>query len=215
MIMTALVTVVGAYLLGSINFAVIFTHLFAGRDVRDFGSGNAGATNTLRVAGVLPATLTFVCDLLKGTLACWVGSRIFDYMFSQGVHWAFPIYGAYFCGVACMLGHLFPIFFGFRGGKGVAIGVGIYLICSTPAILIGVAVFLIVMLFSRIVSISSIIGTVVVVIGSFVFHNPQAELAPQILLSLTMGIMIIMKHIPNIQRLLNGEEKKISFGGKH
>ncbi len=214
MMMTAIVTVVAAYLIGSVNFAVIFTRLFEDRDVRDYGSGNAGATNALRVAGVLPGTLTFVCDLLKGFVACEMGKYVFDYMSANGFEGALPIYGAYLCGVACMLGHLYPIFFQFRGGKGVSTGVGIFLVCSTPAILIGLAIFIVTFLLTRIVSISSLAAVVVVVVLSFVFHDAGAALAPQIIMSLIMGCLIVARHSSNIQRLLNGEEKKINFGGK-
>ncbi|MCQ2450107.1 MAG: glycerol-3-phosphate 1-O-acyltransferase PlsY [Clostridia bacterium] len=213
MIMTAVVTVIAAYLIGSVNFAVIFTRLFTDRDVRDFGSGNAGATNTLRVAGIVPGLLTFLCDVLKGLLACTLGHYIFEYMLKQGINWAMPIYGAYLCGLACMVGHVFPIFFQFKGGKGVAISVGIYLICSTPAIIIGLLFFAVMVLLTRIVSASSLLATVVVVVFSFVFRDSVAEATPQILMSLAMGTIIFLRHASNIQRLLNGEEKKLNFKG--
>lgn len=213
MIMTAVVTVIAAYLIGSVNFAVIFTRLFTDRDVRDFGSGNAGATNTLRVAGIVPGLLTFLCDVLKGLLACSLGHYIFEYMLKQGINRAMPIYGAYLCGLACMVGHVFPIFFQFKGGKGVAISVGIYLICSTPAIIIGLLFFAVMVLLTRIVSASSLLATVVVVVFSFVFRDSVAEATPQILMSLAMGTIIFLRHASNIQRLLNGEEKKLNFKG--
>ena len=91
MLMTAVITAIGAYLLGSINFAVIFTKLFIKQDVRELGSGNAGTTNAMRVAGPLPGILTFVCDALKGFVACGMGYLIFKYMVSLGFDWAQPI----------------------------------------------------------------------------------------------------------------------------
>lgn len=216
MIMTAIVTVIAAYLIGSVSFAVIFSRAFLKDDIRHFGSGNAGATNMLRIGGVLPGTLTFLCDLLKGTVASLMGSMIFSYIFEQtAAGWAAPVYGAYLCGVACMLGHVFPIFFGFKGGKGVAVGVGIYLVCSHWAILIGLAVFVIVLLISKFVSLSSLIATATVVILSFIFHDASAQFIPQAVLSLAMGTVIFIRHSENVKRLLNGEESKISFGRNH
>lgn len=213
MVMTAVVTIVAAYLIGSINFAVIFTKLFIKQDVRDFGSGNAGTTNAMRVAGPLPGILTFVCDALKGLAACAIGQAVFGYITTQGFSWAQPIYGAYICGAACMLGHMYPLFFGFKGGKGVAVSVGIFLICSWQAIVIGLAVFALMTLVTRIVSLSSLTATVVVVTFSVVFNDPSASILPQILLSAAMGTAVFLKHKDNIKRLLAGEERKI--GGKH
>ncbi len=215
MITTAVITVIAAYLLGSINFAVIFAKVFLKKDVRTLGSGNAGTTNVMRNAGFLPGALTFVCDVLKGFIACFLGKIIFDYILTAtGAVWAQPIYGAYICGVACMLGHVFPVFFGFKGGKGVAVSVGIYAVCSWPAIVLGLTAFAISLLVSRIVSLSSIIAAIVVVGLSMVFHSDSGLLLPQIILSLIMGAIVIIKHIDNIKRLLAGTERKIGKGGK-
>lgn len=213
MVMTAIVTVIAAYLIGSINFAVIFTKLFTKQDVRNFGSGNAGTTNAMRVAGPLPGILTFICDALKGLAACALGQYIFGYVFSQGFTWAAPIYGAYLCGVACMLGHMYPVFFGFKGGKGVAVSVGIFIICSWQAIVIGLSVFAIMLLITRTVSLSSLTATVIVVTFSVIFNDSSASLWPQLILSFAMGAAVFVKHKANIRRLLAGEEPKI--GGKH
>ena len=215
MITTAVITVIAAYLLGSINFAVIFAKVFLKKDVRTLGSANAGTTNVMRNAGFLPGALTFVCDVLKGFIACFLGKIIFDYILTAtGAVWAQPIYGAYICGVACMLGHVFPVFFGFKGGKGVAVSVGIYAVCSWPAIVLGLTAFAISLLVSRIVSLSSIIAAIVVVGLSMVFHSDSGLLLPQIILSLIMGAIVIIKHIDNIKRLLAGTERKIGKGGK-
>lgn len=205
--MTAVITVIAAYFIGSINFAVVFTKLFMNRDIRKMGSGNAGSTNAMRVGGVLPGVLTFICDALKGFVASFAGQQMFEYIFSKtGSAWALPVYGAYICGLACMLGHIFPVFFGFKGGKGVAVSVGIFAVCCPIAIIIGLAAFALVALISKIVSLSSIVATFVVVILSIVFYNKSAPLLPQALLSVAMGAVVLLKHIPNIKRLLTGEE---------
>ena len=215
MVITALVTVVAAYLIGSISFAVIFAKAFMKKDVREFGSGNAGATNVLRNAGVVPGLLTFLCDALKGFAASYMGYAIFDYIHTQtNSEWSYAIYGAYLCGAACMLGHILPIFFEFKGGKGVATSVGIFAVCCPIAIIIGLSVFILCVIFTRYVSLGSVLAATVVVIFSIIFHNDAANILPQIILAAIMGAMVIGKHKGNIKRLLNGTESKVKFGGK-
>ena len=215
MVITALVTVVAAYLIGSISFAVIFAKAFMKKDVRELGSGNAGATNFLRNAGVVPGLLTFLCDALKGFAASYMGYAIFDYIHTQtNSDWSYAIYGAYLCGAACMLGHILPIFFEFKGGKGVATSVGIFAVCCPIAIVIGLSVFILCVIFTRYVSLGSVLAATVVVIFSIIFHNDAANILPQIILAAIMGAMVIGKHKENIKRLLNGTESKVKFGGK-
>ncbi len=210
MILTALITVIGAYLLGSVSFAVIFSNLFAKKDVRGMGSGNAGATNVIRAVGFVPGLLTFLCDALKGFAACKLGELIFGYISENAPsEWAAPIYGAYICGVACMLGHILPLFFGFKGGKGVATSVGIFAVCCPKAIIIGLAVFAVMLLILRIVSLSSLTAAVTVVAFSVVFSDKGAALWPQAVMSIMMGCMVFVKHADNIKRLAAGEEKRI------
>jgi len=215
MVITAIITIIAAYLLGSINFAVIFAKIFLKKDVRELGSGNAGTTNVMRNAGFLPGALTFICDVLKGFLATFMGSMIFEFIATKNdAFWAEPIYGAYVCGLACMIGHIFPIFFGFKGGKGVATSVGIFLVCSPIAICIGLAVFTLGTLSTKIVSLSSLTATVVVVVLSLVLYNGEPSIIPIAVLSISMGLLIFIKHKDNIVRLLNGTERKIGKGGK-
>lgn len=213
MAITAIVTVIAAYLIGSINFAVIFAKAFLKKDVRELGSGNAGATNVLRSAGVLPGILTFVFDALKGFAASYMGKVIFEYIATQnGGDWSKPIFGAYLCGTACMLGHVFPFFFQFKGGKGVATSVGIFAVCCPVAIISGLIVFTLVTIFSKYVSLGSVIATLVVVILSIIFYDKTASVLPQMLLTLAMGAIVILKHKTNIKRLLAGTESKIKIG---
>ena len=204
----ALIAVIFAYLVGSINYAVIFSKLFIKKDVRDFGSGNAGATNVLRTAGVVPGILTFLFDALKGFAACYIGKMLILNLagFSDE---AISVYGAFACGLACMLGHVFPIFFKFKGGKGVATAVGIFAVCCPIAIILGLCVFAILTAITRIVSISSLCATVTVVVCSAIFYNRDASIIPQLILSVAMGTLVFIKHSENIKRLLKGEEKKL------
>lgn len=210
----AVAVVLAAYLIGSVNFAVIFAQAFSHRDVRDYGSGNAGTTNVMRTVGVLPGILTFVCDVLKGFIACLAGLLVFRCAPDSATGWAHPIYGAYLCGVAAMLGHMFPVFFRFKGGKGVAISVGIFLVCSPKLVPIALGIFFLLALTTRIVSLSSLIAVIAVAVCTFVFYDRSALLWPQAVLSLTMCMMVYLKHIGNIKRLLRGEEKRLHFGRK-
>lgn len=158
-IFLVIVAALQAYILGSLNFAVIFSRIFAKKDVRDFGSGNAGMTNMLRVFGVLPGLLTFLFDVLKGFVACYIGKFvIFQYLSNQfpESNIFVPVYGALFCGIFCMLGHVFPLFFNFKGGKAVAVSVGIFLVAHWQAITIALGVFVLLLLISRIISVSSL-----------------------------------------------------------
>ncbi|MBR4072614.1 MAG: glycerol-3-phosphate 1-O-acyltransferase PlsY [Clostridia bacterium] len=200
-----------AYLIGSINFAVIFSKLFIKEDIRNYGSGNAGATNVLRVGGPLPGILTFVFDAFKGFVACFTGKLLIEKLAEGTIS---PLVGAFICGLACMLGHVFPIFFRFKGGKGVATAVGIFSVCCPIAIILGLICFALVMVLSRIVSLSSLLATVTVVVCTAIFHDSTVALLPQILLSVAMGALVFIKHIDNIKRLAKGEEKKLNIGSK-
>lgn len=204
--------VILAYLIGSINFAVIFTNIFAHKDIRSEGSGNAGMTNVMRAVGVWPGLLTFICDALKGAAACYIGKVVFDslYVATESRHFL-GVYGAFACGVACMIGHIFPIFFQFKGGKGVAISVGIFAICNPMAILAGLGVFAVLLPTVKIMSVSSLTATVVVVVMSIAFPNSVASLWPQAICSLIMGIIIFVKHKDNILRLIEGTENKFTI----
>lgn len=205
-------TIILAYLLGSINFAVVISKLFMKQDVRELGSGNAGTTNVMRTGGFKLGAITFIGDVLKGFVSCFVGKIVCYYVFGNSAEWA--VYGAFACGLACMLGHVFPVYFQFKGGKGIATSVGIFAVCCWPAIIIGLAVFAMGVLLTKIVSISSITATITVVSLTMVFHNiginKYANILPQAVIVIIMGVLIIAKHSSNIKRLLNGTEKKIN-----
>ena len=206
-----LLTVVVAYFIGSINFAVIYSKAFIHKDVRDFGSGNAGMTNVLRVVGPVAGTLTFICDALKGLAAGIIAKYVFSVLQAfYGAEWLNPVYGAFICGLACMIGHIYPVFFGFKGGKGVAVSVGIFVVCCPIAIISGLVCFLIVLAISRIISISSLLATIVVVLVSIIFNDSTALLWPQAVCTVLMGALVFIKHRENIVRISRGEEKKLT-----
>lgn len=212
-VLIAIGALVFSYLLGSINFAVIIGKIFLGKDVRSVGSGNAGATNVLRSAGIVPGLLTFLFDALKGFLACFVGKQVFEYLneiTSSDMY--SPAVGGYLCLICIMLGHVFPVFFGFKGGKAVAVSVGTYAVCCYPAILLGLLVFVVILLISRMVSLSSLAATVTVVSMSIVFMDFSTPFIPQIICTLAAGFIVFIKHKDNIIRLKNGTEKKMWKG---
>lgn len=224
-VLIAIGVIIFAYLIGSISFSVVFSKLFTGNDVRNSGSGNAGTTNVLRTAGKLPAALTFVCDALKGFVACLAGKLVFSYLYTlpDSSELFQPMYGAYICCLAVMLGHIFPVFFGFKGGKAVATSVGTFSICCPLAIVLGLTAFALCLIVSKIVSLSSIIATVTVVstaiiysifasstVDNFFFPVVNYNIIPTVIMTLIAGFIVIIKHKDNVVRLLNGTEKKIS-----
>lgn len=208
-LMLTVIAVLQAYAIGSISFAVIFSNAFAKKDVRNFGSGNAGATNVMRAFGVLPGVLTFLCDAAKGFVACMVGKLTFTYLSAHYSATLFvPVYGALLCGVFCMLGHVFPVFFGFKGGKAVAVAVGIFYVSNWQAISLALGIFLIVLLISKIVSVASLSATVALFVSMLVFR-PAGNVFVIASLTFIMCATVFLKHTENIKRLLKGQEKAI------
>lgn len=213
MFMTAFITAVAAYLLGSISFAVIFSKIFSHKDVREVGSGNAGTTNVFRTGGTLPGILTFFCDALKGFLSSGLGYLMFSYISSHGAQGVFykPLCGAYICGLFCMIGHVFPLFFGFKGGKGVATSVGIMAVCSPLSIIIGLIGFAATLYFSKYVSLSSLTAALLTVVSAIIISALKDEetILFSIIILIIMCAIVFIKHSDNIKRLTLGEENKI------
>ena len=220
----ALLAILIAYLLGSINFAIIFSKIFIHKDVRDYGSHNAGMTNTMRVAGVLPGALTFIFDVLKGVAAAYIGFLIFKHCYSLTESQMFlPIYGGYLCAVFCMIGHCLPVFFQFKGGKAVATCLGVMIVCNFPAASIAVFVFALLILSSRMVSLSSIIAVASMLVtvpnyqmsGILPFtlniNGPIGANFIILIFNLIMVFLVVIKHKENIDRMLKGTERKVSF----
>lgn len=195
-----------AYLLGSIPNALIVSKVFFKKDIREFGSKNMGATNTLRVLGVKYAALVFILDALKASiLVALFTYNIIDKSIIPHLH---PIY----FGLMGIIGHIFPIFAKFKGGKGVASTTGILLAFSPYCFLIELAVFLIVFLSTKIVSLSSILSISCVFICSF-FIGPITTGEPDYIFTIFCGIVmliIILDHAKNIKRLFKGTESRIT-----
>ena len=197
---------IAAYLLGSIPTAVWLGQAFYGIDVREYGSGNAGATNTFRVLGKKPGIIVMTIDIMKGFTATKLAYLI-------GLSVTGPKYSAQFVnyelalGVIAVMGHLFPIFAGFRGGKGVATLFGMVLAVNPLAALLCVSVFVTILLVSKYVSLSSICAGFTFPLGTvFVF---QSSVKAEVLYSICVCVLILVTHQKNIERLLKGKESKV------
>jgi glycerol-3-phosphate acyltransferase PlsY len=196
---------VAAYLLGSIPFGLLFTWLFGGGDVRNSGSGNIGATNVARVAGPLPAVLTLLFDVAKGAVPVWLAGRVSN----ESATWMM------IAALAALLGHCFPVWLKFRGGKGVATAAGAFFVLCPPALLSSVILFLLVLFFWRYVSLASISAAAAMPLLIYFLWAPHH--APPLIVTfgaLAAAVIIVYKHDANIQRLAQGEESKVSFGKK-
>lgn len=196
-----------AYLLGSVNFAIIFTKLFKNEDIRKMGSGNAGFTNVLRSVGKAPAFLTLFCDFAKGITAIFIVRLIFFFIFG-----AYPeIYVDYLVCFSALIGHVFPIFYGFKGGKGILVSLGTIMALSPIAASICLAVFIITLLISKYVSLGSILAAITFPIVIFVLSSIRNTNPYEYLYAIPIALTIILMHHQNIKRLLTHSENKISI----
>lgn len=195
-----------AYLLGSIPTAVWLGQAFYGVDVREYGSGNAGATNTFRVLGKKPGIAVMLIDIFKGytatQLAHFIGLSVTGpHNSTQFVNYQLAL------GVIAVMGHLFPVFAGFRGGKGVATLFGMVLAVNFQAAMLCVLVFVVVLLVSKYVSLSSICAGFAFPIGIvFIFHS---SIKSEVLYGICVCILILVTHQKNLERLLKGKESKV------
>lgn len=188
-----------AYLLGSIPFGYLFVKTVLGKDVRETGSGSIGATNVLRTTGTAGGILTFVFDVGKGFLAVVIVEKL-----ASGNSWAIAI-----SALAAVLGHIFPLFLKFKGGKGVATGVGVYLAIAPAAVGAVLVVFIVVVALWRYISLGSIIATSA--FPFFAFWMGGGKFPKPILWGTILGAaLIVIKHQGNIRRLLAGTENKFT-----
>ena len=184
-----------AYLLGSVAFAVLLVRLSTGKDIRTEGSGNAGATNVLRAHGKGLGLAVAALDIAKGALAV-VLVRLAT---------ADPRYAAA-AAFAAVLGHVFPLYYGFRGGKGVATAVGAFLVLAPWPTLVCVGIFVLVVAVTRYVSLGSVVAIVLLPpIAGLVFHAPR----PVVLAAAATAVLVVLKHRDNLKRLASGTERKL------
>ena len=205
MVECAIVAII-AYLIGSINFSVILSKKMAGFDLREKGSGNAGTTNVLRTVGKKAAIITLICDILKGVVAILIAMLVGKIV--QGSNASLLVQCA---GVAVILGHTFPIFFKFKGGKGVATSLGVLIMSNWQIGLICLVFALILIALTQMVSVGSIAAAILYpVLTLFI---PQNYIIPgnYLIYSVLLAIIIVFNHRENVKRLLKGTENKISF----
>ncbi|MBR1591407.1 MAG: glycerol-3-phosphate 1-O-acyltransferase PlsY [Ruminococcus sp.] len=217
--LAVVISAVIAYLLGSINSSIIVVRLIKGKDIRTMGSKNAGLTNTLRCCGKKCALFTLVGDLLKGVVAV-ILSRIITGAIGAGLppdndtH-----YIGYIAGLFAILGHVFPIYFGFKGGKGVLVGVSTFIAVDARVFFVLLIIFAIVLAISKYVSLASVTASamcplVTFLMAKFIEKLPTGRCLLYLVLSLPMIAIVIWMHRSNMERLRNGTENKFSFRSK-
>ena len=212
--MEYVVMLIIAYLIGSINFSILISKKKAGYDIREKGSGNAGTTNMLRNLGKKYAAITLICDILKGVVSIVI-AIIIGKILGGNTNAALLVQIA---GVAVVLGHTFPIFFGFKGGKGVATSLGILLITNWQIGLICLVFGIVLIALTRMVSLGAIAAAVLFPILTL-FIGENYYIVPSFsglgngyfIFSVILAVIVIFNHRTNIKRILNGSENKVSF----
>lgn len=189
------IILISAYIIGSIPFALIVGKKIGGIDVRNYGSGNLGGTNAFRILGWKVGVPVIVADILKGMLATYLGLRLGGE--TLGI----------LAGIAAAVGHCYPLFANFKGGKGVAVGAGIFLIVAPKVILLAAVMFLLTLFIFRYVSLSSVVGALTVGLLTFVYDQSLFLTT----LSWLLVIFVIYRHRSNIKRILNGTENKVGY----
>lgn len=193
-----IISAVAAYLIGSINSSILISKMVSGRDIRESGSGNAGATNMLRTMGKKYAVITLILDILKGVVAVLIARIAAKY---GGIDW-----GVYAAGALVCIGHCYPVFFGFKGGKGVATGLGVLLMWDWQTGLIVLAIAILLMALTRYVSLGSITAAVIFAVIEIIKLKGSIEASICVVI---VAALLVWKHRSNIDRLIHGKENKL------
>lgn len=197
-----LLVLILSYLIGSVNFSIIICRIKTGKDIRNFGSGNAGATNTLRTLGKGAGISVLILDVLKTVAAALISISIYKGDKSAAI---------YMSAIGTVLGHNYPVWFGFKGGKGIAVSAAAVFLADWK-IGLAITVFsLLVMAVSKYVSLGSISGAALLIILALIFKRNDEMF---IFFSIAIGILAIYRHKENIKRLLEGKENKLSLSKK-
>ena len=210
-----------SYLVGSIPTSIIVSKAVRGIDIRDYGSGNAGGTNVMRVLGWKHGLFVMILDALKGALAVVIIARIFhgNMPFNNATPFDDFTLVQIIAGIAAVIGHIWTVFAGFKGGKGIATALGMLLMIATVDMLIAVGAFIIVVSISKYVSLGSIVAAVVVplalVIRENVFNVNIPGYHTILPFIIATSLLVIFTHRRNVVRLINGSESKISFSKKN
>jgi len=203
---TAWLIPVVAYLLGSIPFGLLIVKAQGGPDIREIGSGNIGAANVTREAGRVAGILTLLLDAGKGCLAVWLAAHYT----SGNIRWMMV------AAVSAVVGHMFPIWLGFKGGKGVATGLGVFLPICWQAVAAGSVLWLLVVIFWRYSSLGSISAAVALPLFVYLLYAP-GHAPPEFVTfgTVVISVLVLIKHRPNIARLVAGEEPRLNLGKKN
>ena len=196
-LLSILIVIVAGYLLGSISTGVVLSRLFAKTDIRSQGSGNAGTTNMLRVLGRKMALLTFIGDMLKGIIAVFIGKWLIG-----------GELGGLLGVVGAVLGHYYPLYFGFKGGKGIATSFGSLLFVFPVQALLAFAVFLILVAVTHYVSVGSIAAAITLPLLIVISRFQEPTLW---IITVCIGASVVWRHRANIKRLMNHTENKLDF----
>lgn len=205
-----------AYLIGSVNFSIIISKKMAGFDVREKGSGNAGTTNMLRSVGKKAALITLICDILKGVVSIGLAIIIGNIVKNLDKELLVQI-----AGIAVVLGHTFPIFFGFKGGKGVATSLGVLLMSNWQIGLICLVFAIVLMALTRMVSLGSCTAAILFPVLTLFINQNYTVLSEgkngnvYFIYSVILAIIVLYNHRENIKRILSGTENKLSFSKKN
>ena len=203
MLLASLLIAAVSYLLGSIPVGYLLIRIFRDQDIRSFGSGNIGATNVLRSGGKGLGAATFLLDVLKGCSAVWLGALLGTLLMPGA-----PVRTAQaIAALAAVLGHMFPVWLNFRGGKGVATGFGVFLVAAPWAALAAIGVFFIVLFLSRYVSLASVLGAGCFPVFAWLLVRGPSP-AFFITVQFAVAALIVAKHHQNIRRLLAGTESR-------
>ncbi len=199
-----------AYLLGSIPFGLIVARLFGVTDIRLVGSGNIGATNVMRMTGVFPGILVTVMDIGKGTLAVMLAGSFGGYLLGELEYLKLA------AGLFAILGHIFPIFLKFKGGKGINTALGVFITLLTLPTLIGIILFILSVVITKFVSLGSILGSLSLPITVFIFKmlNPGQYHTVYLPVTIIFAVLAVFTHRANIKRLINGTENRFSLHSK-
>ncbi len=193
-VLAALLAAAIGYLLGNVQTSILISKFYFHDDVRGHGSGNAGSTNMLRVFGLRPGALTFIGDFSKAIIAVLLGRLVMG------------VLGGYIAGLFVVIGHCWPVFAGFRGGKGVASTVGIGIMVFPLGGVAAIVVGALLVLFTRRVSLMSLSGVLAFLIMVLIFRLDNLAL---VILTVLLFVLVYVRHIDNIKRLIKGEEKPL------